>query len=163
MGLTKLKLFPKSLGQDWKITYINFNHKSNLHFLIQKILKEYVRMSPRKNLGQEVKIFYISFSCKSNLQFLMETNMKEYVRLLPRKIIPKGFLKNQFGAWHSLVFTSWVGESHISFSWQSPNDGVSVTILVSITRLSWHQEENLIITFCLILPHFNWRNDKKFW
>lgn len=41
-----------SLGQEQKITYINFSHKSNLHFLMDKILKEYVRMRPRKSQGR---------------------------------------------------------------------------------------------------------------
>lgn len=56
MALMKPKLFPKSLGRDEKITYIKFNHKSNLHFLMEKILKEYVRVSSRKSLLEKKKL-----------------------------------------------------------------------------------------------------------
>lgn len=103
----------------------------------------------QESFGQEEKITYINFNCKSKLHFLMENNVKEYVRQLTLKIVPKSFSKSKLGAWQSMVFTSGAGESHISFSWHSPSDGVSVTILVSMMRLGLYQDGNLI-TFCHI-------------
>ena len=48
LGLKKLELISKSLTRNRKIVYINFDSKSNLHFLMEKNLKEYVDISPRK-------------------------------------------------------------------------------------------------------------------
>ena len=48
LGLKKLELIWKSLRQNEKIIYINFDRKSNLHFLMESNLKEYVGISSRK-------------------------------------------------------------------------------------------------------------------
>ena len=48
LGLKKLELISKSLTRNRKIVYINFDSKSNLHFFMEKNLKEYVDISPRK-------------------------------------------------------------------------------------------------------------------
>ena len=48
LGLKKLELIWKSLRQNEKIIYINFDRKSNLHFLMERNLKEYVGISSRK-------------------------------------------------------------------------------------------------------------------
>ena len=47
MGLKKLELILKTLGPDEKIIYINFDHKSNLHFLMEKNVKRYAGIPPR--------------------------------------------------------------------------------------------------------------------
>ena len=41
LGLKKLELISKSLGRHEKIIYVNFDHKSKLHFLMEKNAKEY--------------------------------------------------------------------------------------------------------------------------
>ena len=48
LGLKKLELIWKSLGRYEKIIYINFNHKSSLHFLMEKSIIEYVEIPSRK-------------------------------------------------------------------------------------------------------------------
>ena len=48
LGLKKLELIWKSLKQNEKIVYINFDCKSNLHFLMEKNVKDYVGISSRK-------------------------------------------------------------------------------------------------------------------
>ena len=48
LGLKKLELFSKSLKQDERIIYINFDSKSYLHFLMEKNVRKYVRISLRK-------------------------------------------------------------------------------------------------------------------
>ena len=48
LGLKKLELLWKSLGRNEKIIYINFDLNSNLHFLMEKNVKEYVGISSRK-------------------------------------------------------------------------------------------------------------------
>ena len=48
LGLKKLELIWKNLGQDEKIIYINFDHSSSLHFLMKKNLKEYAGISRKK-------------------------------------------------------------------------------------------------------------------
>ena len=48
LGLRKLELILNCLGRNGKIVYINFDSKSNLHFLMEKNLEEYVGISPRK-------------------------------------------------------------------------------------------------------------------
>ena len=48
LGLKKLELIWKGLRQNEKIIYINFDPSSNLHFLMEKNLKEYVGISSRK-------------------------------------------------------------------------------------------------------------------
>ena len=49
LGLKKLELIWKNLGPQEKIIYINFDHSSNLHFLMEKNLKECARI-PRKKI-----------------------------------------------------------------------------------------------------------------
>ena len=48
LGLKMLELISNSLRQNEKIVYINFDRKSKLHFSMEKNLKEYVGISPRK-------------------------------------------------------------------------------------------------------------------
>ena len=48
LGLKKLELISKCLKQDERIIYINFDSKSYLHFLMEKNVREYVRISSRK-------------------------------------------------------------------------------------------------------------------
>ena len=48
LGLKKLELIWKSLKRDENIVYINFDWKSNLHFLMEKNVREYVGISSRK-------------------------------------------------------------------------------------------------------------------
>ena len=48
LGLKKLELIWKNLGTHEKIIYINFDHSSNLHFLMKKNLKEYAAISRKK-------------------------------------------------------------------------------------------------------------------
>ena len=48
LGLKKLELIWKSLRQNEKIIYINFDRSSNLHFLMEKNVIEYVGISSRK-------------------------------------------------------------------------------------------------------------------
>ena len=48
LGLKKLELIWKSLKQNEKIIYINFDGRSNLHFVMEKNVKEYVGISSRK-------------------------------------------------------------------------------------------------------------------
>ena len=48
LGLKKLELIWKSLRRDENIIYINFDWKSDLHFLMEKNVREYVGISSRK-------------------------------------------------------------------------------------------------------------------
>ena len=48
LGLKKLELISKNFKQDEGIIYINFDSKSKLHFLMEKNVREYVRISSRK-------------------------------------------------------------------------------------------------------------------
>ena len=48
LGLKKLELISNSLGRNEKIIYINFDPKSKLHFSMEKNLKEYVQILPKK-------------------------------------------------------------------------------------------------------------------
>ena len=48
LGLKKLELIWKGLKQNEKIIYINFDRKSDLHFLMEKNVKEYVEILSRK-------------------------------------------------------------------------------------------------------------------
>ena len=48
LGLKKLELIWKSLRRNEKIIYINFDRSSNLHFLMEKNLIEFVGISSRK-------------------------------------------------------------------------------------------------------------------
>ena len=48
LGLKKLELISKNLGQHEKVIYINFDPKINLHFLMEKNVERYVRVSQRK-------------------------------------------------------------------------------------------------------------------
>ena len=47
LGLKKLELICKNHRQD-KIVYINFDSKSKLHYVMEKNVKDYVKISPRK-------------------------------------------------------------------------------------------------------------------
>ena len=48
LGLKKLELIWNSLGRNEKIIYVNFDSKSKLHSVMEKNVKEYVRISSRK-------------------------------------------------------------------------------------------------------------------
>ena len=48
LGLKKLELIWNSLGRNEKIIYVNFDSKSKLHFLMEKNVKEYVKIPTRK-------------------------------------------------------------------------------------------------------------------
>ena len=48
LGLKKLEIISKISGLDEKIIYINFDCKSNLHFCMEKNIKEYTGISSRK-------------------------------------------------------------------------------------------------------------------
>ena len=48
LGLKKLELIYKSLGREEKIIYVNFDHKSMLHFLMEKNAKTYAGILPGK-------------------------------------------------------------------------------------------------------------------
>ena len=48
LGLKKLELILENCRQDEKIVYINFDSQSKLHYLMEKNVKEYVRISTRK-------------------------------------------------------------------------------------------------------------------
>ena len=48
LGLKKLELISKNLGQHEKIIYINFDPKSNLHFVMEKNVKRYAGIPQRK-------------------------------------------------------------------------------------------------------------------
>ena len=47
LGLKKLELISKSLEENEKIIYINFDRRSNLHFLMEKNVREYVEISSK--------------------------------------------------------------------------------------------------------------------
>ena len=48
LGLKKLELISNSLGRNKKIIYVNFDSKSKLHFLMEKNVQDYVKISSRK-------------------------------------------------------------------------------------------------------------------
>ena len=48
LGLKKLELIWKNRGPDEKIVYINFDSKSKLHYVMEKNVKDYVKISSRK-------------------------------------------------------------------------------------------------------------------
>ena len=48
LGLKKLELIWKNRGENEKIVYINFDSKSKLHYVMEKNVKDYVKISSRK-------------------------------------------------------------------------------------------------------------------
>ena len=87
LGLKKLELISKNLGQHEKIIYINFDPKSNLHFLMEKNVERYARISQRKikhtNGIQEISklpdpLIYV---CHNNAGQNLSTMLQETVRL----------------------------------------------------------------------------------
>ena len=48
LGLKKLELIWKNRRKDDKLVYINFDSKSNLHYVMEKNVKDYVKISSRK-------------------------------------------------------------------------------------------------------------------
>ena len=48
LGLKKLEVIWENCKEDEKIVYINFDNKSNLHYLMEKNVKEYVGILPNK-------------------------------------------------------------------------------------------------------------------
>ena len=55
IGLKKLELILKTLKRDEKIIYVNFDRRSSLHFLMEKNLKEYLRI-PSKQINHTISI-----------------------------------------------------------------------------------------------------------
>ena len=84
IGLKKLELIAKSLGQDEKIIYVNFDRKSKLHYLMEENVKQYTGISSRKVkrtndirdiLDSPDQLIYVYHNCKGiNLSdIFMET------------------------------------------------------------------------------------------
>ena len=87
LGLKKLELISKNLGQHEKIIYINFDQRSDLHFLMEENVKRYARISPRKikrtNRIQEIShlpdpLIYV---CHNSARENLSTMLQETVRL----------------------------------------------------------------------------------
>ena len=73
IGLKKLELIAKSLGQDEKIIYVNFDCKSQLHYLMEDNVKQYTGISSRKIkrtndirdiLESPDQLIYVCHNCK---------------------------------------------------------------------------------------------------
>ena len=75
LGLKKLELISKTLSKGDRIIYVNFDSKSKLHFAMEKNVKEYARIPPRKtkliNSVQEIlespdKLIYVCHNSAGN-------------------------------------------------------------------------------------------------
>ena len=90
LGLKKLELISKTLSQDDRIIYVNFDSKSKLHFAMEINVKEYVRIPPRKikliNSIQEIlespdKLVYVCHnSAGNNLSGILQETIKLNLR-----------------------------------------------------------------------------------
>ena len=87
LRLKKLELISKNLGQHEKIIHINFDPKSNLHFLMEKNVERYVRISQRK-IKHTKGIQEISklpdpliYACHNNAGGNLSAMLQETVRL----------------------------------------------------------------------------------
>ena len=87
LGLKKLEIIFKSLEGDEKIIYMNFDHKSNLHLVMEKNVKEYVKISSRKIkrtngirdiLGSPGQLIYV---CHNSAGENLSAILQETVRL----------------------------------------------------------------------------------
>ena len=86
LGLKKLELISKNLGQHEKFIYINFDQKSDLHFLMEENVKRYAGISQRKikhtNRIQEISklpdpLIYVCYnSARENLSTILQETVR---------------------------------------------------------------------------------------
>ena len=88
LGLKKLELISKNLGQYEKIILINFDPNSTLHFLMETNVERYVRISQRKikhTKGiQEISKLPdpLTYVCHNNAGENLSAMLQETVRLI---------------------------------------------------------------------------------
>ena len=89
LGLKKLELISKNLGQHEKIIYINFDPKSNLHLLMEKNVKRYGRIPQRKikHVNGILDILQVPgpliYVCHNSAAKNLSTMLQETVKLNP--------------------------------------------------------------------------------
>ena len=87
LGLKKLELISKNLGQHEKIIYINFDPKSNLHFVMEKNVKRYAGIPQRKikHINGILEILQVPgpliYVCHNSAGEDLSTMLQETVRL----------------------------------------------------------------------------------
>ena len=151
LGLKKLELILKSLKHNEKIFYINFDRKSNLHFLMEKNVKDYVGISSRKinrinsikdileSPGQLIYVFHNSEG--ENLSAILQETMRL------NKNIPKKDKTNCH-----LIIEEYDGEtlSH-----------VEATKIIKLVKSRDLKESNIILLAQPLMKGRSWKKGKK--
>ena len=123
LGIKKLELISKGLGPNEKIIYINFDHNSDLHFLMEKNLKEYAGISSRKikhtkSIGDILKSpSRLIYLCHNSTGESLSAILQETVRL---SMSTKKMVKTNF----HLIIEEFDGET------LSHNEAAKITKLV---------------------------------
>ena len=151
LGLKKLELIWKSLKQNEKIMYINFDRKSNLHFLMEKNVKDYVGISSRKiNRISGIKDILESpgqliYVCHNSEGENLSAILQETMRL--NKNMPKKVKTNCH-----LIIEEYDGErlSHV--------EAARITKLVKSSDL---KESNIILLAQPLMKTRSWKKGKK--
>ena len=124
LGIKKLELISKGLGPNEKIIYINFDHNSDLHFLMEKNLKEYAGISSRKikhtkSIGDILKSpSRLIYLCHNSTGESLSAILQETVRL---SMSTKKMVKTNF----HLIIEEFDGET------LSHNEAAKITKLVN--------------------------------
>ena len=151
LGLKKLELILKNLGRDEKIIYVNFDHKSNLHLVMEKNLKEYVKISSRKIkrtngirdiLGSPGQLIYV---CHNSAGKNLSTILQETVRL---NMSTSDIAKTNY----HLIIEEYDGET------LSHDEAAKVTKLV---RGRYLMESHIILLAQPLMKNRSWNIGKK--
>ena len=151
LGLKKLELIWKSLKQNEKIIYINFDCKSNLHFVMEENLRKYVGISSRKikftsgiqdiveSPGKSMFVYHNSVG--DNLSAIFQTIVK-------LKISTSETAKIN----HHLIIEEYDGET------LSRNEAAKITKIVESSDL---RESNIILLAQPLMKNRSWNVGKK--
>ena len=151
LGLKKLELILKNLGQHEKIIYINFDCKSNLHLLMEKNVKEYVRISSRKikrtnGIGNILKSpRHLIYVCHNSTGENLSAIFRETLRL--NMNTSENAKKN-----YHLIIEEYDGEELID------EEAAKITNLVKGSEL---MESNIIILAQPIMKNRSWSIGKR--
>ena len=151
MGLKKLELIWKCLRQNEKIIYVNFDHKSNLHFLMEKNVKEYVRISSRKM--KRISSIREILESPSQLIYLCHNSRGENLSVVLQDTVGLNMSTSEIGKTnYHLIIEEYNGET------LSHDEAAKITKLVKSGDLI---ESNIMLLAQPLMRCRRWRTGKS--
>ena len=150
LGLKKLELISKHLGQHEKIVYINYDPKSNLHFIMKKNVIRYARISQRKI--KHTKGIQEILELPDPLIYICHNSAGENLFAMLQKTVRLNAKKSEIAktSYH-LIVEEYDGET------LSPDEATKITEVVKESNL---MESNIILSAQPLMKNRCWNLGK---